>query len=62
MDKDILKHPILVHQQDEAELVLKYAQELVSILQEERKDLIQPIIVDVLIKLFRSEICGPKQC
>ena len=62
MDKDLLTHPLLKHQQKEAALVLWYANNILDVLSGKRKDLITPILVDVIIKLFRRDVCSEKQC
>lgn len=59
---NLLLHPILAHQQHESELVIKYGIELIQILKEKRVDLIDVIIIDIIIKLFRFYICWEKDC
>lgn len=62
MDKTLLSHPLLINQVAEAKLVLEYADQLFSILKIKREDLVDPILVDVLIKLFRKEVCERRDC
>ena len=62
MDKTLLTHPLLINQIAEAKLVLEYTDQLFSILKTEREDLVDPILVDLLIKLFRKEVCERRDC
>ena len=62
MDKTLLTHPLLINQIAEAKLVLEYADQLFSILKTEREDMVDPILVDLLIKLFRKEVCERRDC
>ena len=42
--------------------MLRYADDIFNILKKNRYDLIDPIIIDVIIKLFRKEVCSKRAC
>ena len=62
MNQAILNHPILINQKEQWELVLRYADDVFNVLKKNRYDLIDPIIIDVIIKLFRKEMCSKRAC
>ncbi len=61
-EQDIIDHPILYHQNKLAKMVLTYWHNIFDLLIKKRDDVIQPLIIDMIIKLFRMHICNNKSC
>ncbi len=59
---NLLKHPILIHQKKEANIVQKHSKNLIDKIKKVRNDLEDFLIIDIIIKLFRENICSLLNC